>query len=76
MSKVKIFLDENETLEEAELDLLKALNSKNSVNNHSSFEDPAMNDVADRLVKDHEKMFEAMLKEIFQVLEQDYQYGK
>jgi hypothetical protein len=74
MAKVKIFLDENETLEDAEDTLRKALDLHVSGDIHDgeSFSDPAMIDTAVILERLHEDMYKKMIAEILQTLDRDY----
>lgn len=72
--KVKIFLEGNETVQDAESNLLKALEHHDSGGVHSShiFQDPAMASVADKMENEHAKIYHDMLQEIFDVLDQEY----
>lgn len=73
MAKVKIFLSPGETLQEAEDSLLKAMNHHNNGDVHSeTFQDPAMDSVADRMIDAHSKIYKEMLEEIFETLDQEY----
>lgn len=74
MAKVKIFLEENETVQDAEDSLFKALNHHNSGDVHAShtFQDPAMVAVADRMEDIHKKIYQDMMTEIFEVLDKEY----
>lgn len=74
MSKVKIFLGKNETIEDAELDLFKALNHHVSGEVHQSdnFEDPAIKASADQLEIIHKKIYKEMIDEINLELEKEY----
>jgi hypothetical protein len=74
MAKVKIFLEPGETERDAEDSLLKAINHHNSGDAHSEsgFQDPAMQDVANKLVNAHSKIYHDMLQEIFEVLDKEY----
>ncbi len=76
MSKVKIYLAPGETLRDAEDSLLKALNHHNSGDVHvETFQDPAMDNVADRMISAHSKIYQEMLQEIFEELDKDYNSG-
>jgi len=77
MAKVKIILDKDETLEDAEADIVKAINHHSSGDVHSEeqFLDPAMIDVANRLEKLHQDEYKALLNEIFDALDGDYSNG-
>lgn len=74
MAKVKIFLEPGETLREAEDSIFKAMEHHNTGDVHSSdtFQDPAMDSVADRMVSVHSKIYQEMLQEIFEALDQEY----
>lgn len=74
MGRVKIFVDPGETIEEVEDSLLKAIAHHNSGDVHEgeNFEDPAMNDVAEKMKAIHEASYQVMLQEIFALLEKDY----
>lgn len=58
--KVKIELEQNETLEESELKLEKALKGKRKAHEHSKeeYSDPALNEFHDRVSRDHLKVIE------------------
>lgn len=74
MARVKIYLDKGETKEEAELRLLKALELSTSGDLiQTDYGDPALQDVFDKLQKDHEEMYEQLLQDIFQELEKEYE---
>ena len=76
MSKVKIYLAPGETLRDAEDSLLKALNHHNSGDAHvETFQDPAMDSVADRMVSIHSKIYHEMMQEIFAELDKEYSSG-
>lgn len=74
MAKVKIFLESGETVQDAEEALLKAMDHHNSGEVHSShkFQDPAMVDVTEKMERLHQKIYQEMLAEIFDALDQDY----
>lgn len=74
MSKVKIFLGKNETIEEAELDLFKALNHHVSgeVHQSDSFDEPAIKSAADQLEIIHQEIYKEMIDEINLELEKEY----
>lgn len=77
MAKVKIFVGKNETVEDVEDSLVKAFNfhASGDVHDADSFEDPAMNDLALKLQNMHQAMYEEAIKEICEVLDQDYSNG-
>lgn len=74
--KVKIILDKNETVEEAEELLFKALDLHRTgeVHTRESFDDPAMVDIEDRVLKSYSDMHKDMLEEISEALDEEY-YG-
>lgn len=77
MSKVKIYLSPGETLRDAEDVLLKALLHHSSGEVHSShtFQDPAMVAVSKEMEQIHNKIYQEMLAEIFQALDEEYSSG-
>jgi len=76
MARVKIILDKNETMHEAEETLFKALNMQRTGDVHKGdFVDPAMTDVALRMKGAHEIMYKEMLEEIEAVLDEEYTDG-
>jgi len=73
MPKVKIILEKGETPEQAEELLLKAFEAKSNGDIHSEdFSDPAMSNALARMLKIHEDNYEAMLQEILQALDEEY----
>lgn len=74
MAKVKIILEDGESELDADLALLKALNLHASGDIHltESFDDPAMIDAQDRMIKIHEDMYKDMMDEIFNVIDDEY----
>jgi hypothetical protein len=74
MGKVKIYLDEGETLEEAEEDLQKALNfhSSGEIHDEDSYQDPAMRDLTNLLEQLHKKAYDNIIREVIQALDKDY----
>jgi hypothetical protein len=74
MAKVKIFLDENETIQDAEESIFKALNhhSSGDVHSHHQFQDPGMQSIADRMEDIHSKIYQDMMNEIFEELDKEY----
>ena len=68
--KVKVFLDKNESRNHADDLLLKALQSHQNGDVHGEdFSDPAVKDVADRMSSTYEKILNAMLQDILNVLD-------
>lgn len=79
MAKIKILLEKGETPEQAEEMLLKALTSQReglAHTHHDTFEDPAMDHMAEMMEDFYAKQWEKMLKEIFEVIdEEDFDAG-
>lgn len=77
MAKIKIIADENETIEEAEKLLEKAMEFHSSGDAHDdeSFDDPAMTDVLNDMENTHKRIYLEMMQEIFQVLDEEYTDG-
>lgn len=64
-TNVKIILGENETIEEAEETLFKALRAKRKHHSHSeSYSDPAMKNVVNKMEKLHSEMINKVIKDI------------
>jgi hypothetical protein len=74
MGKVKIYVEEGETLEEAEQDLQKALqyHSSGEVHDEDSYLDPAMKSLTDRLESMHKVMYDNIIKEVMEALDKEY----
>lgn len=74
MAKVKIFVEEGETLEEAEDLIQKALNfhSSGEVHDEDSYEDPAMGNLTTLLEAMHQKTYDNIIREVIQALDKDY----
>jgi len=73
MPKIKIGLGKNETMFEAEEFLFKALDSHRSGDVHTEkFEDPAMEDVVNRMDEKHKMMYEKLIREIMDELDKEY----
>lgn len=79
MAKVKIFLDKEESLRDAEDQIFKALNHHASGDVHSqdSFEDPAMVSVSNKMEQEYKRIAQDMMREISEALDEDYKnnYG-
>ena len=77
MARIKIILKNGETREEVEEQLLKALNLHKSGDIHDSekFEDPAMDDLENKIAKLHELMFQEMLNEVVAEIDREYSDG-
>lgn len=74
MPNVKIELIKGETAEEAEELLLKAFESQRNGSIHKEeFHDPAMRDLAIRIMSLHQVEYDKMLQEIFEELDKEYQ---
>ena len=75
MPKVKITLDENETIEEAKDLLIKALSLENAIDHKESYADPlaeeSLNTLNDEVKELYKKMFseigEALAKDVFKL---------
>lgn len=74
MSKVKILLEPGETQLDADNALQKALehHSTGAAHDEEAFDDPAMVDLAHRLEIDHAKMYANMMREILEVIDEEY----
>lgn len=74
MAKVKILLAPGENERDAEDLLLKSILHHNSgeVHAESGFQDPAMEDLANKMIGIHTKIYHEMLQEIFEVLDDEY----
>lgn len=72
--KIKIILNKNETKEQAEETLIKALNLHKDGDVHidASYDDAAMVDTENRLKDIHSKIYQDMLDEINETLEEQY----
>lgn len=72
--KVKIVLAKNQSIEDAEEELLKALNFKRSGEIHGDeFSDEVMEEAAQEMIKAHEDILKQTLDEINQVLDEEYE---
>lgn len=74
MPKVKIFLAPNESIEDAEELLRKALNlhANGDVHVEESFDDPAMIDTQNRMENIHKQIYKEMVDEIIEELDKEY----
>ena len=71
--KLKVFLEDEETMHDADEALYKAVTHHSSGDAHTeSFQDPAMEDFANNMICDHEKMVKDMMREISDLLDQEY----
>lgn len=76
MARVKIILGKDETMQEAEESLFKALNShRNGEVHKEDFSDPAMRDVVARMQSAHDEIYAELMREIEEVLDQEYTDG-
>lgn len=77
MAKVKVFLEKGETIEDAEMQLRKALDFHDSgdIHDRQDYTDPAMQHVFDRLEAMHEKMYQELVQEIIREIEKEYEDG-
>ena len=74
MAKVKILLEKGEDEIDAHVALTKALDLHNSGDIHlrESFEDPAMIDVSQQMMKVHNDIYTDMIQEIQDELDKEY----
>lgn len=74
MAKVKILLAKGESERDAEDLLLKSIlhHSTGEVHAESGFQDPAMEDLANKMTNIHARIYQEMLQEIFEVLDAEY----
>jgi hypothetical protein len=73
MPNVKIFLDKDETPEQAEDLLFKAMESQRNGDIHQDeFSDPAMRDLLDRMQKIYKDSYDELLQEIMEALDKEY----
>jgi len=72
--KVKIKLEGKETVLEAEELLFKALSLHRSGDVHlnESFDDPVMVDISNKMEKIHEDIYQEMMDEVIEALDEDY----
>lgn len=76
MTKVRIIAEGGETIDEAEEKLYKAMRSHRTGDSHSEdFSDPAMRDLLIKMENEHEEMYADMMREIFEVLDEEYSNG-
>lgn len=77
MAKIKVELEPGEDILSADEALFKALDHHRSGDAHlrESFDDPAMVDLSKRLFQAHEDIYEDMINEINEALDEDYQDG-
>ncbi len=68
MAKVKIYLSPGETMQEAEETLQKAMDFHNNGEAHVQ----EFQSVANKMEDLHRKMYQDMLREIFDALDQEY----
>lgn len=77
MAKVKIYLEKGETIEDAEMQLRKALDLHDSgdIHERQDYVDPAMQHIMDRLEAMHEEMYKEMMSEVIQEIDKEYDSG-
>lgn len=77
MAKIKVILENGETILDADNKLLKALNHHASGDIHikESFEDPVMIDVTHFMESEYQKIYKDMIQEINDVLDEEYANG-
>ena len=72
--KVSIHLDPGETPEQADEELQKALDVKNSADHRELYEDDLANEMLDKINEEAKDIFRAMFKDIGEVIARDI-YG-
>lgn len=74
MSRVKIILEDGETLEQVQEDLVKAINHQTNGGTHDEeqFIDPCMIDLANRLEAMHKDIYRDILEEVGEALDSDF----
>lgn len=77
MAKVKILLEPGETELDADAAIQKALEFHATGEAHSeeTFDDPAMAHLIQRLEEAHSKVYSEMIREISEVLDQEFSDG-
>lgn len=77
MARVKIFLNKNETELDADHAVQKAMeiHTSGAVHDEQIFSDPAMAHVAQRMNEIHDRMYGEMVREIQDVLDEEYSHG-
>lgn len=74
MADVKIKLEKNETPEEVEELLFKALSHHRTGGQHKEgFTDPAMANLHEKFLKAHRDMYVELLKDVLNALDEEYQ---
>lgn len=72
MATVKIFLEPYETEDDAREVLVKALSHHEAGGEHQeAFHQPAARDVFSKMIVEHEKMWQRMLKEVSAVIDEE-----
>lgn len=72
MSTVKIFLDRNESMDEAQEALIKALSAPGEGTLHSEdFQQAAARDVCAKMIIEHELMWQKMQAQIARILDEE-----
>jgi vacuolar-type H+-ATPase subunit E/Vma4 len=77
MAKVKIYLDKNETQEDAEMQLRKDLDfhDNGDIHERQDYVDPAMQHLMDKLEALHQDMYEELIQEVIREIEKEYEDG-
>lgn len=77
MAKVKILLENGETPLDADHALQKALelHTTGEIHDAQAFDDPAMVHVVQRMDDIHTKIYAEMIREITDVLDEEYSHG-
>lgn len=73
MAEVKILLQKGESIDDAEDLLFKALTKK--LNPEESFNDPAMIDLSEHVMRIHKQMYVDMIREISDALDAEFSDG-
>jgi hypothetical protein len=72
MAKIKIYLEDDETIEQAEDLLFKAMQHHRAGAEHKqAFHQPSARDVFNKLIKEHEKTWSEIQKEINKIIDED-----
>ena len=74
MAKLKVFLEKNETIEDAKELIKKALNGPHS-HESEDYEDLAMEELFNTITREYEVMHENMVREINEALDSEFEDG-
>lgn len=77
MAKVKIYLEKGEKIEDAEMQLRKALDLHDSgdIHERQDYVDPAMQHVMDTFEAMHEEAYKEMMDEVIREIDKEYESG-